>query len=181
MRGLMMDFQLTIPTILRRAESFFGHKEVVTRLPDRSIVREVDEPFDLEAERTFEQPRKRAGRRRPRERFAGDVAHTRARDAVGKRGEAERLTQRLVEQDADVVTTDPMHDFAEQEAAWALLEKNAALFGRTATAHKWQVAQRDDLPEFDSWETLRAFRSVDEHGYVYAVVVESARGNSAMR
>jgi fatty-acyl-CoA synthase len=39
MRGLMMDFQLTIPTILQRAESFFGHKQVVTRLPDRSIVR----------------------------------------------------------------------------------------------------------------------------------------------
>ena len=39
MRGLMMDFQLTIPTILRRAESLFGHKQVVTRLPDRSIVR----------------------------------------------------------------------------------------------------------------------------------------------
>src|SRR5688572_31829889 len=40
MRGLMMDFPLTIPTILRRAESFFGHKQVVTRLPDRSIVRQ---------------------------------------------------------------------------------------------------------------------------------------------
>jgi fatty-acyl-CoA synthase len=40
MRGLMMDFPLTIPTILRRAESLFGHKEVVTRLPDRSIVRQ---------------------------------------------------------------------------------------------------------------------------------------------
>ena len=40
MRGLMMDFQLTIPTILRRAESLFGHKQVVTRLPDRSIVRQ---------------------------------------------------------------------------------------------------------------------------------------------
>jgi len=39
MHGLMMDFQLTIPTILRRAESLFGHKQVVTRLPDRSIVR----------------------------------------------------------------------------------------------------------------------------------------------
>jgi fatty-acyl-CoA synthase len=39
MRGLMMDFQLTIPTILRRSESLFGHKQVVTRLPDRSIVR----------------------------------------------------------------------------------------------------------------------------------------------
>ena len=39
MRGLMMDFQLTIPAIIRRNESFFGHKQVVTRLPDRSIVR----------------------------------------------------------------------------------------------------------------------------------------------
>ncbi len=39
MRGLMMDFPLTIPTILRRCESFFGHKPVVTRLPDRAIVR----------------------------------------------------------------------------------------------------------------------------------------------
>ena len=39
MRGLMMDFPLTIPTILRRAESLFGHKQVVTRLPDRSIVK----------------------------------------------------------------------------------------------------------------------------------------------
>jgi fatty-acyl-CoA synthase len=39
MRGLMMDFPLTIPTIIRRNESFFGHKQVVTRLPDRSIVR----------------------------------------------------------------------------------------------------------------------------------------------
>jgi fatty-acyl-CoA synthase len=40
MRGLMMDFPLTIPTIVRRCESFFGHKGVVTRLPDRSIVRQ---------------------------------------------------------------------------------------------------------------------------------------------
>jgi fatty-acyl-CoA synthase len=39
MRGLMMDFPLTIPAILRRAESFFGHKTVVTRQPDRTIVR----------------------------------------------------------------------------------------------------------------------------------------------
>lgn len=39
MRGLMMDYQLTIPTILRRAESLFAKKEVVTRLPDRSTHR----------------------------------------------------------------------------------------------------------------------------------------------
>ena len=34
-----MDYQLTLPTILRRAESLFPHKEIVTRLPDRSIHR----------------------------------------------------------------------------------------------------------------------------------------------
>ena len=39
MNGLMMDFQLTIPHLLRRAETFFGDKEIVTRLPDRSFHR----------------------------------------------------------------------------------------------------------------------------------------------
>jgi acyl-CoA synthetase (AMP-forming)/AMP-acid ligase II len=39
MDGLMMDFQLTLPSLLRRAETFFGDKEVVTRLPDRSFHR----------------------------------------------------------------------------------------------------------------------------------------------
>ncbi len=37
MDGLMMDFQLTLPAVLRRAETFFGYREVVTRLPDRSF------------------------------------------------------------------------------------------------------------------------------------------------
>jgi fatty-acyl-CoA synthase len=39
MDGLMMEFELTLPTILRRVESYFGAKEVVTRLPDRSFHR----------------------------------------------------------------------------------------------------------------------------------------------
>ena len=39
MNGLMMDFQLTIPPLLRRAETFFGDKEIVTRLPDKSFHR----------------------------------------------------------------------------------------------------------------------------------------------
>src|SRR5215212_4949648 len=39
MNGLMMDFQLTLPPLLRRAETFFGDKEIVTRLPDRSFHR----------------------------------------------------------------------------------------------------------------------------------------------
>jgi fatty-acyl-CoA synthase len=39
MKGMMMDFQLTLPPLLRRAESFFGDKEIVTRLPDKSFHR----------------------------------------------------------------------------------------------------------------------------------------------
>jgi fatty-acyl-CoA synthase len=39
MRGLMMDYQLTVPTILRRAETLFGKKEIVSRCPDKSIHR----------------------------------------------------------------------------------------------------------------------------------------------
>jgi fatty-acyl-CoA synthase len=37
--GQMMDFQLTLPPLLRRAETFFGDKEIVTRLPDKSFHR----------------------------------------------------------------------------------------------------------------------------------------------
>jgi fatty-acyl-CoA synthase len=37
MDGLMMDFQLTLPPLLRRAETYFGDQEVVSRLPDRSF------------------------------------------------------------------------------------------------------------------------------------------------
>jgi acyl-CoA synthetase (AMP-forming)/AMP-acid ligase II len=39
MRGLMMDFPLTIPMIVRRAATHFPHKQVITRRPDRSIDR----------------------------------------------------------------------------------------------------------------------------------------------
>jgi fatty-acyl-CoA synthase len=39
MKGLMMDFQLTLPPLLRRAETFFGDKEIVSRLPDKSFHR----------------------------------------------------------------------------------------------------------------------------------------------
>ncbi|HVB38646.1 MAG TPA: AMP-binding protein, partial [Vicinamibacterales bacterium] len=39
MRGLMMDYPLTIPAIFRRAEALFGPREIVTRLPDRSLHR----------------------------------------------------------------------------------------------------------------------------------------------
>jgi fatty-acyl-CoA synthase len=39
MNGLMMNYQLTLPAILRRAEQLYPHKEIATRLPDRSIHR----------------------------------------------------------------------------------------------------------------------------------------------
>ncbi|MBC7788787.1 MAG: long-chain fatty acid--CoA ligase [Anaerolineae bacterium] len=39
MQGLIMDYQLTIPAILRRAEQLFGDREIVSRQPDRSIQR----------------------------------------------------------------------------------------------------------------------------------------------
>ena len=48
MDGLMMDFQLTLPHLLRRAETYFGGGEIVTRLPDKSFHRttygDVDAP-----------------------------------------------------------------------------------------------------------------------------------------
>jgi len=37
MQGLMMDYQLTLPPVLRRCETFFGDKQIATRLPDRSF------------------------------------------------------------------------------------------------------------------------------------------------
>jgi fatty-acyl-CoA synthase len=39
MQGLMMDYQLTLCAIQRRAEQLFGHKEIVTRLADKSFHR----------------------------------------------------------------------------------------------------------------------------------------------
>ena len=35
----MMDFPLTLPHLLRRAETYFPEKEIVTRLPDKSFHR----------------------------------------------------------------------------------------------------------------------------------------------
>ena len=39
MDGQMMDFPLTIPHLLKRAELYFGRGEIVTRLPDKSFHR----------------------------------------------------------------------------------------------------------------------------------------------
>jgi fatty-acyl-CoA synthase len=47
MKGLMMDYQLTVPTILRRAESLFAKKEIISRLPDKSIHRYTYRDFAI--------------------------------------------------------------------------------------------------------------------------------------
>ena len=39
MRGLMMDFPLTVPALLERAGKIFSNVEVVTRRPDHSLAR----------------------------------------------------------------------------------------------------------------------------------------------
>src|SRR5579864_1864837 len=39
MRGLMMDFPLTVPALLERAGTIFGNVEIVTRRPDRRQAR----------------------------------------------------------------------------------------------------------------------------------------------
>ncbi len=47
----MMDCQLTLPTILRRAESLFGKKEIVSCLPDKSIHRYTYRDFAARAKK----------------------------------------------------------------------------------------------------------------------------------
>ena len=37
MKGLMMDYPHTLSTIFRRGETLFRSREIVTRLPDRSL------------------------------------------------------------------------------------------------------------------------------------------------
>ena len=58
MKGLMMDFQLTLPTILRRAETYFPQQEIVSRLPDRVFHRYTFADFG--------RPSRRAGGQRSR-------------------------------------------------------------------------------------------------------------------
>ncbi len=47
MKGLMMNYQLTLPTIMRRAEALHGKKEIITRLPDKSLHRYTYTDFAL--------------------------------------------------------------------------------------------------------------------------------------
>lgn len=47
----MMDYQLTLPAILRRAEGLYGKKEIVSRLPDKSIHRYTYKDMFLRAKK----------------------------------------------------------------------------------------------------------------------------------
>src|SRR5437868_3450715 len=51
MRGTMMDFPLTLKTILERAEKQFRKVEILSRRPDRSIVRTNYREFTERARR----------------------------------------------------------------------------------------------------------------------------------
>ena len=51
MKGQIMDYELNVPAILRRAESLFGRKEIVTRLPDKSFHRYTYADFAQRARR----------------------------------------------------------------------------------------------------------------------------------
>ncbi|MBD0329104.1 MAG: long-chain fatty acid--CoA ligase [Thermoleophilia bacterium] len=51
MKGLIMDYELNVPAILRRAEQLFPRKEIVTRLPDKSFHRYTYEEFAGRAKR----------------------------------------------------------------------------------------------------------------------------------
>ena len=46
-----MDYQLTLPAILRRAETLFGHKQIVTRQPDKSFHRYTYHDFAIRAKK----------------------------------------------------------------------------------------------------------------------------------
>ena len=51
MDGLMMEFPLTLAPILRRAETLFGHKEIVSHRPDKSVHRYTYAEFAPRAKR----------------------------------------------------------------------------------------------------------------------------------
>ena len=51
MRGTMMDFPLTLPTLLERSHKLFSRVEIVSRHPDRSIVRTCHGEFYHRARR----------------------------------------------------------------------------------------------------------------------------------
>jgi fatty-acyl-CoA synthase len=51
MNGLMMDYDLTLPAILRRTEALYGEQEIVTRQPDKTLHRYTYADFIERAKR----------------------------------------------------------------------------------------------------------------------------------
>ena len=67
MQGLMMDYQLNVPAILRRGDELYGDREIVSRLPDKSWHRYTYADFASRAKRLAVALRGLGlGRRRPR-------------------------------------------------------------------------------------------------------------------
>src|SRR3989442_9662260 len=76
MDGLMMDCPLTIEFILRRAETLFGHKAIVTRRPDKTIHRYTYADFVPRAKKlavALQQLGLRRGARAPTPRWEQDA------------------------------------------------------------------------------------------------------------
>jgi acyl-CoA synthetase (AMP-forming)/AMP-acid ligase II len=61
LEGLIMDYELNVPAILRRGEQLFGDREIVTRLPDRSWHRYTYGEFAPRARRLAAALRKELG------------------------------------------------------------------------------------------------------------------------
>lgn len=51
MQGLIQDYQLTVPALLKRAEELYGTKEIVTRIPDKSFHRYTYADFATRAKK----------------------------------------------------------------------------------------------------------------------------------
>jgi fatty-acyl-CoA synthase len=58
-KGLILDYQLNVAALLRRAEQLFPHKEIVTRLPDKSFHRYTYGDMAARAKRLASALRKR--------------------------------------------------------------------------------------------------------------------------
>ena len=84
--GLMMDFQLTLPHILERAETFFGNGEIVTRLPDKSFHRtnHGETMAAREAARRRAPEARPRARRRASRRSAGTTTSTTRRTSASR-------------------------------------------------------------------------------------------------
>ena len=84
MRGTMMDFPLTLPTILERAGKIFPRVEIVSRKPDKSITRTCFGEFYRRARR-LAAPSQNSGMKARRPRCLHDVESLRPSRSLFRR------------------------------------------------------------------------------------------------